>query len=1059
MNKSIFFFLVSVLSFNLIFSQDFTVNQNASYLGTGGCYELTPDLEGMYGMVWNHNKMDISKPFDIAFSGYFGTNEPGADGICFTLQNTAAGTSAIGIGGSLQGSGGLTPSFSVEFDIFTSGGMNEPVGLNDHISIFRDGNNDHATANYLAGPVDVGNLEDGAYHNFRITWNPATQLITVYNNCVSVLTYTYDITNNVFSGNNNVYWGFTAGCGWFHANQIVCGIESLEDTITICQGDTVALDATFMPTATYVWSPATNIDNVLSMTPNVYPPSSTMYHFTYFDACGVMRYDSTFINVNPLPVVDLGPDTSICAGETLHLDAQNSGCNYIWLPGNENTQTIDVTTANTYSVYITDANSCTYSDNIVLTIDPLPVPLISGNMNLCFGDTTTLTASGGDQYLWSTGDISSSISVNPQLDSIYFVTVTNSVTGCFDITTDTVFSIPIPIPSLTGDFIICLNESTTLVSSGGDLYLWSTGETNDSISVAPVADSIFTVTVTDATTTCHATISDTVFVNPLPYLSLTGDTAICFGDSTQLIVSGADSFIWNTGSVEDSLYVIPSADSLFIVTGTYTSTSCSSSDSIFIVVHDLPVIIITPDTAICEGESILLNSTGGSLYEWSPIASLSDPNISDPTATPEFTTTYTVTVTTVFGCIDSASVTVTINDLPSFSLDGNNVSCNGFADGAVWVESVGINGPYSYLWNNSSTDTLLTGLSGGTYAVTVTNIFGCTQLASFYVIEPTALHDSVFVTDLLCFEDSSGIVELIMTGGTPVYTYAWSNGQSTGTISGLSAGSFDVTITDNNGCKMIIPEINVYQPDPVVVITSQISATCNTFEDGSVSSSVTGGTTPYQYLWSTGDTNPSVSSLGAGNYQVTVTDDHNCSEVEGIEILQPEILQIIDSAVVDAGCFESGDGYICFNNTGGTPPYTILWSDNETANCNTNLFGGTYSLTVTDNNNCVVTETYTITNGTATCLEIPTLFTPNSDGFNDDWDIQGIEYYPVIDIQIFNRWGDVVFSYTGSGAVYNDNPWDGTLNDKKDLPMGSYVYILDIKNEETPFNGVVSIKR
>ncbi|MFH2140804.1 MAG: gliding motility-associated C-terminal domain-containing protein [Bacteroidota bacterium] len=1058
MRKICSIIFIYLLSFNYAFSQDFTTNVNASYLGNGS-YQLTPPVMDTYGSIWNNNKIDLSQPFDFAFSMNFGADENGADGMCFVLQNTTFGTSAVGIAGGFMGCGGLAPVYAIEFDIFRSDGMNEPLGLGDHISIFRDGNNNHSSATFLAGPVDVGNLETGTFHNFRITWDPSTNLFNVYMNCSLILSHTYNIIDDVFSGDTSVWWGFSGGCGWLNADQVVGGIESLADTLTICSGDTVQLNATYMPTVSFIWSPMTNIDNVLSMTPNVFPPTSTTYNFTYIDVCGLIRSDSIHINVNPLPVVNLGTDTSICINELLQLDAQNPGSNYLWSPGSDTTQTIDVGTADTYSVIITDLNGCIYNDSIILSIDPLPVSSISGNMNLCYGDTSTLTAYGGDEFLWSTGSTDSSIYVNPVADSIYFVTVTNSVTGCSSTTTDTVFSIALPVPVISGNFVICMFDTTTLIASGGDSYYWNTGYLFDSLTISPLTNTLYSVTVTDTMTTCSAVAEDTVYVNLLPVVSVFGDTAICFGDSTQIIASGADNYLWNTGSIFDSIYVAPVIDSMFIVTGTNSSTSCMNSDTLFIVVHELPVIGISPDTAICEGNSVDLFASGGFSYSWSPVTGLTDPNISDPTATPEFTTTYIVTVTTVFSCIDSANVTVTVNDLPSFSLDGNNVSCNNFADGSVWVASVGGSTPYTYNWNITSTDSLITGLSGGTYSVTATNIYGCVNTASFYINEPAILSDSVIVTDLLCFEDSTGSVSLIISGGTPVYSYSWSNGHTTASITELSAGSFDVTITDNNGCKIIIPEIDVNEPDPLKIFFNTTNTSCYNYTDGSVSTQVIGGTLPYFYNWSSGDNNTTVSNLGAGTYFFTVTDNHNCSEIGDISVTQPELLEIIDSAIVNASCYESGDGYVCINTTGGTEPHVYLWSNNETGACINNLSGGIYTITVTDFNNCVSENSYAITNGTATCLLIPTMFTPNIDGFNDDWDIQGIEYYPEISIEIFNRWGDLVFSYSGAGAEYNSNPWDGTLNGRKKLPLGSYVYILNIKNETTPINGVVSIKR
>ncbi|MCD6366728.1 MAG: gliding motility-associated C-terminal domain-containing protein, partial [Bacteroidales bacterium] len=152
-------------------------------------------------------------------------------------------------------------------------------------------------------------------------------------------------------------------------------------------------------------------------------------------------------------------------------------------------------------------------------------------------------------------------------------------------------------------------------------------------------------------------------------------------------------------------------------------------------------------------------------------------------------------------------------------------------------------------------------------------------------------------------------------------------------------------------------------------------------------------------------------------------------------------------------CIDNNDGSIIVATSGGNFPYIYLWSNNDTDSLADNLTAGTYYLTVTDNNGCETIKTYELPDGTETCLKIPDIFTPNGDGTNDTWLIEGIDLYPNATIEIYNRWGDLIFKSTG----YNE-PWDGTWNGKE-LPISSFIYIIDLHNDTKQIQGIVTIKK
>jgi gliding motility-associated-like protein len=170
-----------------------------------------------------------------------------------------------------------------------------------------------------------------------------------------------------------------------------------------------------------------------------------------------------------------------------------------------------------------------------------------------------------------------------------------------------------------------------------------------------------------------------------------------------------------------------------------------------------------------------------------------------------------------------------------------------------------------------------------------------------------------------------------------------------------------------------------------------------------------------------------------------------------VVLTQPSAIQVTDSVY-----YENHYGAISVSAVGGTPDYTYEWSNGETNNVVNGLFSGDYWLTITDANGCTITNSYNI----EVELIIPSVITPNNDGKNDKFRITNIASAKEVDIKIFNRWGDVIFEYSGTGIGYEDSSkqWDGTYNGKE-LPMGSYVYIIDLKNDEDPSTGTVTIVR
>ncbi|MEL6837619.1 MAG: SprB repeat-containing protein, partial [Bacteroidota bacterium] len=231
--------------------------------------------------------------------------------------------------------------------------------------------------------------------------------------------------------------------------------------------------------------------------------------------------------------------------------------------------------------------------------------------------------------------------------------------------------------------------------------------------------------------------------------------------------------------------------------------------------------------------------------------------------------------------------------------------------------------------------------------------------ASFTIDEPTTLAIDVSGTvteDVDCFGAATGSIDLDVSGGTAPYTYAWSNSATTEDIFNLLAGTYSVTVTDANGCTDEA-SFTIGEPTELTIDaggTNREDVDCNGAATGSIDLLVEGGTAPYTYNWSTGQTSEDVSNLTAGTYDVTVTDANDCTDSASFTITEPTSLSIdvAGTTTEDADCNGATTGSIDLVVNGGTPPYTYNWSNGATTQDISNLAAGTYDVTVTDANDC-----------------------------------------------------------------------------------------------------------
>lgn len=374
------------------------------------CWTLTNAQNNQVGSIWNATKIDLNNSFQVIMELHLGCKDgDGADGILFGLQPVST---SIGQAGEGIGFQGVSPSLGIEFDTWQNGNLNDPSS--DHLAICKNGVLNHGTSNNLAGPVQANatkaNIEDCQWHKLRVNWDAPTHQLEVWFDCNKRLTYTGDIVNEIFGGDPNVYWGFTAATGGANNLHQVCFsyVTFLDkfDDVTICPGGQYQI--TLSGGVEYHWSPPDGLSNPDIANPIAMPDSTTEYQVEVIDACGNQFFDTILVAVDGDTVFfDLGVDTSICEGESLLLDATSTGTSSVDYQWSNGSTASNITASQTalYSVTVTIDNYCVADDRRAITVVPLPRVNLPPDTLLCFEQDLLLDVGIGGigSYLWNDG--------------------------------------------------------------------------------------------------------------------------------------------------------------------------------------------------------------------------------------------------------------------------------------------------------------------------------------------------------------------------------------------------------------------------------------------------------------------------------------------------------------------------------------------------------------------------------------------------------------------------------------------------------------------------------
>ena len=414
------------------------------------------------------------------------------------------------------------------------------------------------------------------------------------------------------------------------------------------------------------------------------------------------------------------------------------------------------------------------------------------------------------------------------------------------------------------------------------------------------------------------------------------------------------------------------------------SNSSGSQYSGCTFIGGAPVITASPaNRTICAGgtTTFTVSSSGATSYQWYQNSGSGFIALTN-TAPYSGVTTGTLTITGATAAMNgyqyravasntsgSATSTAATLTVVSISTTGSktDVACNGGSNGSATVVPSGGVAPYSYSWAPfGGTAATATGLSAGTYTVTVTDNSGCQTTRTFTINQPaSAVSGTTVVTNVACNGASNGSINLTPAGGTAPYTFNWGGGITTEDRTGLAAGTYTVTITDANGCTATV-NATVTQPASAVSGTTVVTnVACNGASNGSINLTPAGGTAPYTFNWGGGITTEDRTGLAAGTYTVIITDANGCTATVNATVTQPTALSgtVTQTNVL---CNGGSTGTATVTVTGGTAPYTYSWSPSGgTAATATGLSAGTYTVTVTDANGCTLTRTVTITQSSA----------------------------------------------------------------------------------------------
>lgn len=695
-----------------------------------------------------------------------------------------------------------------------------------------------------------------------------------------------------------------------------------------CVGQTIQLNST--AATTYSWTGPNGFSSTLQnpTLPNASAANAGVYSLTTVQN-GCTSTGTTTVVVNPLPNVNAGPDVSVCQNGSLTLTASGA-TSYSWSPGGQTTASISVSPALTTTYTVTGTISgCVNTDQVLVTVNPIPTVNAGPDVSICSNGNTTLTATGGSTYSWAPGgQTTASITVAPVTTTTY--TVTGTALGCTN-SDQVVVTVLATAPINAGpDVFICEGNSTILSADGGVAYTWNNGVgSGNGITVNPTLTTTYTVSGTDANG-CIGSDDVLVTVNILPNVIAGADQTVCDGTPVTLTGSGALNYSWNNGVSNGVAFSQPVGNITYTLTGT-DANGCVNTDDVQVAVVANPIPVITGPTQYCSLNPTVLSTVASyASYTWSTGATTST------AAVTEGDNPITVTVTTVQGCsgvsaqyivqelpafqtngsiticagqsvmihgvsqtvagdytgnfqtalgCDSVSViTLTVNPLPSVFAGDDVVVCQG---SSVVLNATGAN-LYTWTGGVSNNVSFTPSVGSATYTVTGTSTNGCVNTDEVVVTVNSLPLVNAGNDQSVCLGQSA------MLTATGANNYAWNNGVTNGGMFIPSqTATYTVTGTDANGCVNSDNLTIVVNPIPTVFAGNDLTV-C---EGATVTLTGSGAST---YSWTGGVINglPFVPDPGLNSFTVTGTNSNGCTSIDQVSIFvdsAPDVNFTIDN--------------------------------------------------------------------------------------------------------------------------------------------------------------------
>jgi len=697
------------------------------------------------------------------------------------------------------------------------------------------------------------------------------------------------------------------------------------------------------------------------------------------------------------------------AEATVNMTGGNGPFTYVWDSGAAiNSQTNSGICAGAISVTVTDSDGCattateTVTEPTVLTVNSTPTP------TTCFGGSdgeVTTTASGGTalvgyQYNWidqaTTLSVGNTATVTGLPIGTYCVTVTDdnncTATECVTITQpDDIVATTTNVDANCGQADGSVSVTNRSGGSGfynADTWVDVNGDPVANINAVPAG--AYTVTITDnagCTGTAVATVSD--LAGPTAIIVAQTDALCndsCNGTANIAISGGVAPYVnvWSpapgSGQGTDNISGLCQGTYSLAVTD---DNGCATNVAVVIgqpapVVSSITSTLDASGAGLCDGEAVV-NATGGDnnfTYSWFDDCTATTPNgtLTGTNVNGLCAEDYGLVATDGNGCADTICVVISEPDAITSILSGQDAACNGECNGQATVVASGGITPYTYEWMSvatgnpiGQTGTTANALCAGDYFVVVTDANGIDFNSDTYTIgQPDPITGNTNVTsnyngyDVSCESNCDGAAQVTANGGTLPYSYLWdvnAASQTTDIASNLCATSYNVTVTDDNGCN---ETFNVTLAKPPVLINSftETDVTCNAACDGRITANTSGGNAPYTYLWDDPalTTIETAADLCAGTYNVIIEDNNGCVLNQSASVTEP-IALVLSTSMTGSNCNQD-DGSATVGVVSGVPGYTYAWdanAGNQTTATATNLFAGCYDVTVTDGNGCTTT--------------------------------------------------------------------------------------------------------